>query len=420
MLNLLKRCAAAVLTAVTLLSALPGMSLTAHGAQELLAEPYSLTPEELIGRIGQTYDDARALAGRRNFKGKCSTLVNCSTMALGIQDVRYDGDGRDEYELYDGVERTDRGYDVIRYPAEQYDLESALNAITENGSRDVYNIIVCFEGGRTATSSAYGHTCFIHGIVDGVVYYCESYDLYLGSAYYGEGDPIVCSIEEFAGYYDKWAYFEGAIHLDFPDETPPELTGMEVIASTESSFTLCFRATDDQQIRDIYARVWLYGQTEDDAVTVPVTRLGTNALIQIDSRDFGGFTGMYYVNCYAVDRKGNLAVTTTVQEGISLYQPESTQGIYRVLRNNTGIHNSPYVQVNGVNTRIGCVNRNSEVTVVGSYVNDDGAMWYLLADGGWICGTAVEQKRELAWTELWELMRSVVTVSKALNGQVPA
>lgn len=419
-MKFLKRWTAAVLSAAALICLLPSLTLAAEPGSSELPQPYTLSPEELIQRIEQTYDDARALAWRRNFKGKCSTLVNCSTMALEIQNVRYDGDGRDEYELYDGVTRTDRGYDVVRYGADRYDLGSALNAITYNGTRDAYNIIVCFEGGRTATSSAYGHTCFIHGIVDGVVYYSESYDLYLGNDYYGEGDPIVCTMEEFAGYYNKWAYFEGVIHLDFPDETPPELTAMEVIASTEDSFTLCFQAGDDQFLEQLYAHVWLYGQTEDEAVTVPVTRLGRNALIRIDSGDFGGFNGIYYVNCYAVDRKGNISVTTTAQQGIALYQPESAQGIYRVTGNNTGIHNAPYVRVNGVNTRIGCVNRNGEVTVVGSYVNENGELWYLLTDGGWICGTGVEQKRELEWTELWELMRSVVTVSKALNGHVPA
>ena len=411
---LLKRWAA-VLAAALVLFALPPMALTAHASGRLLAEPYTMTPEELIGRIEETYDDARKLAGRRNFKGKCSTMVNCSTMALGIQDERYDGDGRDEYDLYDGVSRTDRGYDVIRYPAGEYDLESALNAITDGGTRDVYNLIVCFEGGRTASSSAYGHTCFVHGIVDGVVYYSESYDLYMGNDYYPEGEPIVCTIGEFANYYNIWACFEGVIHLDFPDETPPELSAMEVITSSENGFTLCFQATDDQQLRDVWAKVWLYGQTEQEAVTVPVTRIGKTTFVRVNSQDFGGCLGLYYVNCYAVDRKGNTAMTTTAREGVSLYQTETSRGDYRVNRSSAGLHNAPCVRVNGASTLQGVIHKGEAVTVTERYVNSEGQLWYLLADGNWIRGEHLMREQKPESPEQGVVLRNVVTVTGALN-----
>ena len=176
MLRFVKKMLSAVLVTVMLVSALP---VHAAVAESVLAESYSLSAEELIVRIEDTYDQAGHIAGRRRFKGKCSSLVNCSILALGIQTQRYHGDGRDEYNLYEEISRTDLGYDVVCYDASEYTLEAALNAITENGTRDAYNLIVGFEGGRTATSSKYGHACFVHGIVDGVVYYSESYDLEL-------------------------------------------------------------------------------------------------------------------------------------------------------------------------------------------------------------------------------------------------
>lgn len=410
-MHFLKRFVSTLITAAAVFTAL---ALPASAEESKLADAYNLTPDQLIARIEQTYDEARYLAGRRNFSGKCSTLVNCSTLALGIQNVRFDGDGRDEYDLYNNVSRTDGGYDVVRYPAEEYSLEQALNAISENGARDVYNIIVGFEGGRTASSSKYGHTCFIHGIVDGMVYYCESYGLYLNGTYYPEGEPIVCSIWQFADYYGKWAYFEGVIHLDFPDETAPVLTGFAVSNASESGFTLSFRAEDNIGIVDLYAKVWIYGESEADAVTIPVTRFGNGAAVRVNPSDFGGFVGTYYVNCYAVDRKGNVSQISTEPEGISLYQPDSTEGLYRVKRENTGIHNAPYVRVNETNTREGVLRLGAEVEIVGNYVNSHGETWYLLADGGWVRS---EQLRRIGtdWSEVLLGVWEALTVTKAVR-----
>lgn len=390
-MTILKRLVSFLLSAVLLLPVLT-MNVSASAAP---AEPYSLTAEELSERVGEIYDEARALAGRRNFRGKCSTLVNCSTLALGIQNVRFDGDGRDEYDLYDDVLRTDCGYDVIRYDASRYDLAAALNAITENGTRDAYNIIVGFEGGRTASSSAYGHTCFVHGILDGMVYYCESYDLYLGEVYYPEGELIVCSIAEFANYYNIWATLEGVIHFDFPDEEAPVLSELQVIQLSEQGFTVGFRVEDNMELSELYARVWIYGQTEEDAVELPVTLIGGSAFVRVDSEDFDGFQGEYYVNCYAADRKGNLSSISVDPEGISLYQWETAEGLYRVTRNNSGIHNAPDIWVNETLTRESVVNRGQEVQISGCYVNENGELWYLLSDGGWVMGTYLEKVESL-------------------------
>lgn len=410
-MHFLKRFVSTMMTAAAIFTVL---ALPASAKEARLADAYNLTPDELIARIGETYDEARYLAGRRNFDGKCSTLVNCSTLALGIQSVRFDGDGRDEYDLYDNVSRTDGGYDVVRYPASQYTLEAALNAISENGTRDVYNIIVGFEGGRTASSSKYGHTCFIHGIVDGMVYYCESYGLYLNGTYYPEGEPIVCSIREFANYYGKWAYFEGVIHLDFPDETAPVLTGLTVSNVSESGFTVRFGAEDNIGIIDLYARVWTYGQGEADAVTLPVTRLGNGAAVRVNAAEFGGFAGTYYVNCYAVDRKGNVSLISTEPEGVSLYQAEEAQGLYRVKQDNTGVHNAPAVRVNETNTRESVLNGGTKVEIVGRYVNEDGETWYLLADGGWVHADQL-RKADADWTEVLSNIWEALTVSKAVK-----
>lgn len=309
MLRFVKKMLSAVLVTVMLVSALP---VHAAVAESVLAESYSLSAEELIVRIEDTYDQAGHIADRRRFKGKCSSLVNCSILALGIQTQRYHGDGRDEYNLYEEISRTDLGYDVVCYDASEYTLEAALNAITENGTRDAYNLIVGFEGGRTATSSKYGHACFVHGIVDGVVYYSESYDLELAGEYYSEGEPIVCTVEEFAHYYGLWAEFEGAVHFDFPDETAPELTQPDLRLVSENGFTMSFQVMDNMDLTDVYARVWRGDQSAAQAVEIPVVMYNNAAAIYVDGDDFDGYQGSYVVSCGAADRKGNATQVTTV------------------------------------------------------------------------------------------------------------
>lgn len=409
-MTFLKRFVSSVLSAAALMCAL---AVPAAAEETVLAPAYSLTGEELVERIEETYDDARRLAGRWSFNGKCSTMVNYSALALGIRNTRFrlDGDGRDIYDKYSQMSRTDGGYDVVCYPGSEYDLEAALNAACEDGTRDVYNLIVGFHGGRTANSGGYGHALFVHGILDGVVYFSESYGLNLAGRYYAEGQPIVCTVAEFAEYYNKWAYFEGLIHLDFPDETAPSMSRLAVVDRSEEGFTLCCRAADNTGIVEMYARVWPYGFSEEDAVTVPVTNTNGRVTVRVDTELFGGFGGRYYVNLYAVDRKGNVSVMTPGEKGVSLYTVDALQGVYRARGMGTGIHNAPCETVNGASTLEAALLRNEKVDVVGSHVNENGEIWYLLDDGGWI--RADRSRRVVTcWADLWELMRQSLRITQ--------
>lgn len=409
-MTFLKRFVSVMISAAALVTAL-AMPVAAAGSQ--LAEPYSLTGEELVERIEETYEDALRLAGRWSFYGKCSTMVNRSVQALGIvhERPRLDGHGRDSYDMYSAMGRTSGGYDTVCYPRSEYDLESALNAVCENGERDVYNLIVGFQGGRTGSSGSFGHTLFVHGIVDGTVYFSESYGLYIADRYYREGEPIVCSVAEFAEYYNKWAYFEGVVHLDFPDETAPAMSCLAVVESSEEGFTLRCRASDNIGITQMYAKVWPYGSSQEEAQTVPVSNSGGAVAVRIDTELFGGFNGIYYVELYAVDRKGNVSVVTPEEEGISLYQVTEATGTYRITSGGVGVHNAPYIRVNGAITHQSYIGAGRVVEVVGSYVNDQGENWYLLSDGGWI---QAERARRMVtcWGDLWELMTRSFNMSQ--------
>ena len=168
---------------------------------------------ELKEQIRNTYRTALRYSGRWSFNGYCGSLVNWQTYLLGIDTQKYGRDGKDEYDLYSNLGTTTGGYRVKCYPAAQYDLRAALNAITRNGTVDAYNILVGFQKTNTALGSIYGHAVFVHGIVDGTVYFVECYATSLGGQYYAEGAPISCSIDTFCNYYNRWTVFEGVAYF---------------------------------------------------------------------------------------------------------------------------------------------------------------------------------------------------------------
>lgn len=164
-------------------------------------------------QIRTTYKTALRRAGRYSFNGYCGSLVNWQTYLLGIDTQKYGCDGKNEYDLYTNLGTTTGGYKVKSYPASQYTLRSALNAITNNGKVDAYNILVGFQKTSTSAGSIYGHAVLIHAILDGVVYFAESYATSIGGKYWAEGAAISCSIDTFCDAYDRWTVFDGVAYF---------------------------------------------------------------------------------------------------------------------------------------------------------------------------------------------------------------
>ena len=159
------------------------------------------TADEIKQQIRSTYKKARSHYGWSSFDGYCGALVNAELYLLGITSNVIGTDGKDAYNAFDRLSVTSGGYRVKAYPAKLYSLRSALNDITKNGTQDAYNILVGFEKTRSTLGVRYGHACVIHGIIDGTVYFVESYDVTLNGRHYPEGTPISCSIEAFCEYY---------------------------------------------------------------------------------------------------------------------------------------------------------------------------------------------------------------------------
>lgn len=169
---------------------------------------------EIEKQIRQVYKKAQNYYGRESFHGYCGGLVNAELYFLGISTTMLGNNGNEEYDCYSKQTITSGGYRVRAYPPSRYTLLEALNAITENGTQDAYNILVGFQQTRSVAGSRYGHAVVIHAILDGRAYFVESYDVTLKGKHYPEGTPINCTIAEFVEYYErKTVSLDGVVYF---------------------------------------------------------------------------------------------------------------------------------------------------------------------------------------------------------------
>lgn len=173
-------------------------------ADETEVKPNSALSQE----AKQLYKECLYASGRESFRGFCGLMTSYQLWKLGINDSLLIYDGNKQFDAYKNMTVTTGGFTVQVYGADKYTLETALNAITLNGKKDVRNLLVGFQWTSTAAGSIYGHACVINAIEDGVVYYTESFDYVMGRM---EGQPIVCTIEQFAAFFAGWTTFEGVI-----------------------------------------------------------------------------------------------------------------------------------------------------------------------------------------------------------------
>ena len=171
-------------------------------------------PDEIKQQIRRVYKKARSYFGRDSFDGYCGMFVSGQLYFLGISTSMIGGDGNQQYDTYSRMKYTSGGYRVKAYPARAYTLRKALDDITDNGTRDAYNILVGFEKTKSTLGKRYGHASVIHAILDGTVYFTESYDVRLGGKTYPEGAPISCSIAEYCRYFESTTtQFDGVIYF---------------------------------------------------------------------------------------------------------------------------------------------------------------------------------------------------------------
>lgn len=201
------------------------------------------------------HQNALEQEGAESLAGYCGLLASYQMLYRGINIWRRCYDGKDYYDAYATAQMSDGGYTIRAYNAlknppepeeeektqedvpatddnitqepvtegvtqetqtqqvapERYTIEQLLNQVTNNGTKEVYNILVCFDKTNTAAGSIYGHVVFVYGIIDGIVYYTEA-----GNG----GKPFENTIGQFSAAYASWTELEGIIvfgNKDFMD-----------------------------------------------------------------------------------------------------------------------------------------------------------------------------------------------------------
>ena len=169
--------------------------------------------DRILQQITDTYAQALKECNTQSFRGYCGAFVNRHVYLLGITTTVPGGNGNQQYDNYYNKEYTSGGYRVEALSSSKYNMKEALNVLTNNGTVDVYNLIVGFQYTNTSAGQKYGHAAFIHAIIDGKVYYSESFSTTINGKYYPEGSPIVLTIDQFYKYYSGWTTYEGVIHF---------------------------------------------------------------------------------------------------------------------------------------------------------------------------------------------------------------
>ena len=184
-----------------------------------------LTADEIRAQISSVYQKCLNSRGS-SFKGYCGDYIGWQLYHMGINTSNMGVNGNVTFEKYKDLSVTTGGFSVTAYPSSQYTLKSALKAISNNGTKNVYNILVCMEKGNTESAQDYGHAVFIHAIINGMVYFSESGNLSYGKTIYYEGTPICMSIDQVCDSVWMYTYqgnvpvFDGVIHFQGGGSAP--------------------------------------------------------------------------------------------------------------------------------------------------------------------------------------------------------
>lgn len=207
------------LCVLALLGAVP-VAAFAETPAGISLKPGDFAPEEVCREITTVYQQALQMAGTYSFSGFCGSYVGYETYLLGIDAVLTPTNGCDAYNKYDDLDISGGGYGIKRYPAEQYPLHEALAAIAAEGP--AYDIMVCFQrGSNTVEGQKYGHCMFINAIIDGTVYFSESFPFYVGNKRFDEGVALKCDVDYFCSVYErKFTKLEGVIDFTAPGRLP--------------------------------------------------------------------------------------------------------------------------------------------------------------------------------------------------------
>lgn len=153
--------------------------------------------KELLGSITANYDSALSIAGRGSFYGKCNLATAYQLRAMGIYKggLDYSGSGNLWYNHFKDVSKTSGGYNVVTISG-----SNCLYDLVSHYGNEIYNVVYCLGTGGTSGPT---HVLYIRAIIDGYVYFADSFGITYNRTYYPEGTGTVLSLTEFMSSYKK-------------------------------------------------------------------------------------------------------------------------------------------------------------------------------------------------------------------------
>lgn len=219
-----------IVSLILCLCLLAGMLVFPVGAEE------ESVRQQVVEQAKQSYYRSLYSAEKESFAGFCGLMTSHQLYNLKINTWCITNDGNKQYDYYKDLDVTTGGYYPTAYGADRYSLKEALNTISRYGTRDAFNILVGFQWTNTEAGARYGHAVHINAILDGMCYFVESFDCYLNTMH-PEGSVIICSIDDFVGYFERWTVFDGIIHFgtgSYSDSCDTVGTDVTVVTRFES------------------------------------------------------------------------------------------------------------------------------------------------------------------------------------------
>lgn len=153
--------------------------------------------KDLMNSITANYDSALALAGRHSFHGRCNLATAYQLQAIGVYqgDLDYSGTGNSWHSYFKDVSSTSGGYNVVTISG-----KNCLFDLVERYGNEIYNVAYCLGTGGTSGGE---HVLYIRAIIDGQVYFADSFGTNYNRKYYPEGAGTVLSLSEFVSEYKR-------------------------------------------------------------------------------------------------------------------------------------------------------------------------------------------------------------------------
>ena len=152
---------------------------------------------DLLQSITANYDSALAIAGRRSFHGKCNLATAYQLQAMGIYqgDLDYSGTGSSWHTYFKDISETSGGYNIVTISG-----SDCLYDLVERYGNEIYNVVYSLGTGGTSGDE---HVLYIRAIIDGNVYFADSFGTSYNRKHYPEGTGTVLSLDAFVAEYKR-------------------------------------------------------------------------------------------------------------------------------------------------------------------------------------------------------------------------